>query len=242
MAVFNAAARDRGIRVAEFQHGLVTRNHDAYNVTPRLAASPGYRATQPNTFLAYGRWWNDQFNAPVDERVVLGNPARTDALRSWAPAGERTKLLVLGDGIDTAASLELFASLKSQIPAPVRVVYRPHPLERPSELVASLEAGDVDRERDLYASFASTRLVVGEASTALYEAIGLVPEIYAWDTPKSRFYLGDHPFGMLDDSVGLTSESLTERPASGTRGVATDYWAEGWETALQSFVENACAS
>src|SRR5262249_11540305 len=82
MAVFNATARDRGIRVAEFQHGLVTRGHDAYNVGSSLAASGAYRMTQPNTFLSYGEWWNGQFNAPVEQKVVVGNPHRTETLRT----------------------------------------------------------------------------------------------------------------------------------------------------------------
>jgi hypothetical protein len=81
MAVFNATARAHGVDVAEFQHGMVTRSHDAYNVSPLLAGSAAYRATQPTSFLAYGAWWNDQLNAPVRHMVVICNPHRTVRLR-----------------------------------------------------------------------------------------------------------------------------------------------------------------
>src|SRR5207342_2453626 len=83
MAVFNATARRLGVTVAEFQHGMVSKGHDAYNVAPTLAASEAYRRTQPTAFLAYGSWWNDQFNAPVDGKVVIGNPHRTETLGGW---------------------------------------------------------------------------------------------------------------------------------------------------------------
>ena len=84
MAVFNTTARELGVTVAEFQHGMVTRGHDAYNVAPRLAASPAYQLTQPTAFLGYGSWWNDQFNAPVEERVVV---ATRTGPRACAPGG-----------------------------------------------------------------------------------------------------------------------------------------------------------
>ena len=79
MAVFNATAREYGVGVAEFQHGLVTGGHDVYNVAPALEQSEAYRRTLPDYFLGYGAWWNRQFNTPT-RKVVIGNPHRA---RFW---------------------------------------------------------------------------------------------------------------------------------------------------------------
>lgn len=235
MAVFNATARELGTTVAEFQHGLVTRGHDAYNVAPRLAASPAYRRTQPSAFLGYGRWSNDQFNAPVDERVIIGNPHRTETLRSWRAEPTRSTVLVLGDGVETEAHLALCRRLSAGLPSPLRVVFRPHPLER-AALGTSAPGVDVDPTSDLYDSLASAQAVVGEATTALFEALGLVPRIIVWDTDKSRFYLGDHPFERFADAAELIETLAATDGGSARVDLAEAMWADDWQGRFSRFV------
>jgi hypothetical protein len=229
MAVFNATARELGVTVGEFQHGMVTRGHDAYNVAPRLAASAAYRMTQPAAFLGYGAWWNRQFNAPVDSKVVIGNPHRTESLRSWQPERTRFTVLVLGDGVETEAYLGLCRRLAASAPPPLRVVFRPHPLEREQVRRGGSGSVPIDAAPDLYTSLAAAHAVVGEASTALFEAVGTVPRIFVWDTDKSRFYLGDHPFARFTDPAEVAG-MLTSEDAGNLRGdVAGAMWADDWQ-------------
>jgi hypothetical protein len=236
MAVFNHEARERGVVVAEFQHGMVTRGHDAYNVAPRLAADPGYGRTQPTAFLGYGSWWNGQFNAPVADRVPLGNPHRDETLRDWSPGVIRRTVLVLGDGIETDAYLTFCQTLGAAVPAGLDVVFRPHPMERAR--VVGRQAVSVDAGADLYESFRSAHAVVGEASTGLFEAVGLVDRIFVWDTVKSRFYLGDHPFARFEDAAGL-AELLRSREAGMTEPTFADaMWAKDWRRRFSDFVAN----
>lgn len=232
MAVFNAVARDRGVRVAEFQHGMVTRGHDAYNVAPILAGSEAYRRTQPDTFLAYGDWWLDQFSAPVDERLSVGNPYRTAVLRGWTPQADRRNIVVLGDGVETDAHIAFAERIADLAPASSRVLFRPHPLEE-HRVHGDLELG-VDREPDLYRTLASARGVVAEASTALFEAVGLVPRVFAWDTPKSRFYLGSHPFEPALDPADLVSRLAGPDPSHAPAG--DQFWAEDWRARFEEYL------
>lgn len=98
MAVLNATARRCGVLTAEFQHGIVTAGHYAYNVAPALESSEEFRRTLPDYFLGYGAWWNRQFNAPT-ERVIIGNPHRQATLERLAGASrEEGRILVLGGG------------------------------------------------------------------------------------------------------------------------------------------------
>jgi hypothetical protein len=238
MAVLNATAREAGVPVAEFQHGMVTRGHDAYNVAPQLAGSEAYRRTQPAAFLGYGRWWNDQFNAPVDEKVVVGNPHRTETLRTWRPDSARTQVVVLGDGVETEAYLALCRRLMSIVAPPLRVVFRPHPLERPRVAGGGDRSVAIDNTPDLYASLAAARAVVAEASTALFEAVGLVPGIFVWDTDKSRFYLGDHPFQRFADPTELAGLLATGDPDRLRPDVTDAIWAEDWQGRFLRYVTN----
>lgn len=237
MAVFNATARQLGVTVGEFQHGLVTRGHDAYNVAPRLGASAGYRVTQPAVFLGYGRWSNEQFNAPVERRVVIGNPYRTETLRAWRPEAIRTTVVVLGDGVETDAYLALCRRLAARLRPPLRVVFRPHPLERASVARGGDPGVSVDDASDLYGSLAAAQAVVGEASTALFEAVGLVPRIFVWDTDKSRFYLGDHPFERFADADELIERLARSDDGSPRADVTEAMWADDWQDRFMRFVD-----
>lgn len=236
MAVFNATARELGVTVAEFQHGMVTRGHDAYNVAPRLAESPAYRLTQPAAFLGYGRWWNDQFNAPVDAKVVVGNPHRTETLRTWRPDPFRTTVVVLGDGVETQAYLALCRRLAPIVPASLRVVFRPHPVERARVVIAADPDVVIDDTPDLYGSLAGAEAVIGEASTALFESVGLVPRVFVWDTDKSRFYLGDHPFERFTDPGEVAGMLATQDPRQLPSDSSDAMWADDWQGRFLRYV------
>ena len=234
MAVFNATARRAGVTVAEFQHGMVTRGHDAYNVSPSLAVNDRDRLSQPNAFLSYGSWWNEQFNAPVLSRIAIGSPHRTAALRARIAERPRESVVVLGDGFETQAHLDLCDQLAEVLPAPMRVVFRPHPRERTK--VSDMNATPVDDEPDLYSTFAGAAAVVAEASTALFEAVGLVPLVAVWDTSKSRFYLGPHDFPRIshaDDLVALLAQGVGKEPAR-----ASETWAPDWERRFRAYLDH----
>jgi hypothetical protein len=239
-AAFNAVARDLGITVAEFQHGMVTPGHDAYNVAPLLSTSEAYRRTQPSAFLAYGSWWTDQFNAPVEERVVIGNPHRSEVLRTWQPSPTRQDIVVLGDGVETAAHLELCRRIAGSVRPPLRVVFRPHPLERRRIGRDATSSVAVDHEPDLYRTFARARAVIGEASTALFEATGLVSNVMGWDTPKSRFYLGNPPFERVGDPAEMAARASEE--ADVPHDLLADHvWAPGWSDRFRGYSRTVLA-
>lgn len=230
------AARDLGIVTAEHQHGLVSAGHDAYNFAPSVAASAAYRRTLPQYFLSYGSWWQDQINAPL-AKVVIGNPHRDHRLRGWRE-GERSDILVLGDSIDRDFYRAFCRELAASAPPGLRVAFRPHPIERPQ----FAQEGErrkwqgirIDDRPDIYDSFAAAAAVVGEMSTGLFEAAGLVPGIYVMDTAKSRFGMPDHPFAKIGGA-----DELLDRLAGPGAAAPVDaeaIWASGWQQRYRDFI------
>jgi hypothetical protein len=102
-------------------------------------------------------------------------------------------------------------------------------------MAAASSAVVIDESPDLYASLGTAVAVIGETSTALFEAIGIVPRVFVWDTPKSRFYLGDHPFERFAGVEELAA--MVAVPRAATRVPADDVWAEGWDERFQRFVD-----
>jgi hypothetical protein len=241
MAVVNSTCRELGIAVAEYQHGIATAGHDAYNVSAVLERSDSYRRTMPDFFLGYGSWWNRQFNAPT-EKVVIGNPHRAAILDRPMPAKrERRVILVLGEGVETPAYLDFCRELGGLVSTEYAVVFRPHPLER--SRVFALPAGvaqgfRIDRDPDIYPSLAGADTVVAELSTGLFEAVGLTRRIFVWNTAKSRFGLPEHPFGSFDtvgSLAGMIDRDSGEGSVSGL--AAEEIWAPDWQGRFRGFTE-----
>jgi hypothetical protein len=238
MAAFNLAAREQGIKVAEFQHGAVTSGHDVYNVAPCVAANPAYRRCLPDAFLGYGSWWNTQFNLPIEKRVI-GNPHR-EAVRQAGSLHERepNRILVLGDGRELETHFALCQQLSLRLSGWL-VVFRPHPEERVRVLqidATAIEGFAIDRESDIYVSLAKSEAVVAELSTGLFDGVGLARRIFVWDTPKSRFGLPTHPFSSFSDVAELVAAMGAPQEGNLSSEQLDSIWASGWRKRFVTFL------
>jgi hypothetical protein len=243
-ATFNRAAHEANIPVAEFQHGMVSSGHDAYNYAPSLVATDAFRNILPGFFLGYGRWWNEQIGVPL-RKLELGNPYRTEYLARLphGRAAEKT-VLVLGDGIETARIVAFARTLSARLGSSYRVTFRPHPHERDavfSGRIGMPSGVALDRELDIYRTFMRTRSVVGDASTALFEAIGIVPQILVWASARSAFFLPRHPFGTFQDVDGAVQEIEHQRGGVLSPSEIEAIWCPDWRARYERFLDDAIA-
>lgn len=237
-AAVMAAANHLDIVTAEYQHGLISRGHDAYNFSLDVLDLPALRHCLPRYVLTYGDWWNQQMCLPV-ERVTVGNPHRSYVLEGLEPEGSRRDVvLFLGDGLDTAASLKMAATLAKTIsPVGLRLIFRPHPLERQQiSKMAIAETIAIDQVPDISTSMAGVVAVIGETSTGLFEAAGLAKRVFVWDTPKSRFALGEHLFETFETAEELTAK--LGQPSSRPSSAADELWAPNWRMNYARFLRD----
>ena len=239
-ATLVAAAREQDVKTAEYQHGAVSSGHDAYNLAPALRDSQDYRRTLPDHFLAFGAWWAEQINMPVS-KIALGNPHREAQLATLQrPAHAGRDILLLGDGIEADKYLELARQLVPRVAGrDLRVVFRPHPIERPAVEAAFGSGTDgvaIDPNPDIYASLAAAHAVVSEQSSGLFEAVGLASRVFVWNTAKSRFGLPSHPFRTADSADHLAA--LLDDPHAGTmaREATAAIWATDWRANYEQFL------
>lgn len=227
-ALFNAACHDNGIEVVEYQHGVITRAHEAYNLSGVWRSMPGIQRALPCAIWLYGPWWGTQINLPV-ELQVIGNPHRESSLTPpGAPDSRDGEVLVLGDGIDTAFYENFCADLARALPGH-QVVFRPHPVERRRALARQRDGSEryrLDLTADIYAAFARARWVAAEVSTGLFEVVGTQACPIVIDTAKSRFYLPDSPFPRVENAEHLASMITRKSPA--TDAAVDSFWPLGW--------------
>ncbi len=225
-AVF--AAKALGMDVLEFQHGAFSKGHEAYNFAPAVLRDEAYRATFPDKLLCFGEWWADQLDVPV-QKIIIGNPNRHISARVGGAGLDLKQVLVLGDGIDTNRYLDLCSAIAGPLKDKgFTVAFRPHPLERSAASLGQRTDFQIERSADIYVALNNSHTVISEASTGLFDAIGVSPNILVWNTPKASFTFPNHPFREFSDIDHLFD--LMSDGENGSRKTSADsFWAPHWE-------------
>ncbi len=233
---FNKMLKRKGIISIELQHGYITKNNIMYNYAKNIVSDDRVAAGLPNYIFTYGEWWNTQMNCPI-EKVSIGNPYHDLCVKGLRRKNRNTKsILVIGIGENTEKSVVLAAQLADHLKE-YQICFRPHPGERENALRTIKNENlsvEIDDQVDLYTSLASRSIVVGEVSTVLFEAAGIVDRIFVWNTEYTRAFLPEHPFEIFDtleqllERIDLRDESLN--------GQNESFWAKGWEKNYHEFI------
>lgn len=158
-----------------------------------------------------------------------------------APKAQDAKVLVLGDGHDTAKYLELCENLANALGSAAVVLFRPHPLERarvnekhPGGFVGQVH---IDVNSDIYKSLKEANILISEVSTGLFEAIGLVSKVFIWNTHKSRFAFPEHPFQCFTDVNELTRMIIDENVGQVSAQQIQSIWAPNWRQHYLNYIK-----
>ncbi len=239
--------KNRGILSAEHQHGTIYENHYAYNYGAAVLESKEYRAHFPDFFLAYGSYWNTKTNIP-SEKVVIGNPHYRERLNTI----ERTKtgvpgknvILITSSSTNPGRVVRFAKSLLEIVDRDAfRILFRPHPSERPlmheryGEILDS-DGIELDEEPDVYVSLARARFLVSEPSTVVYEAIGLCDRIFILDVPSAGFYFPGSPFPVVANPGDLFTAPGARDDRSGSGPLPPEsIWSRDWRRNYRNFID-----
>jgi hypothetical protein len=236
----------RGIVTAEHQHGLISVNHEAYNFGDGVARSSFVKAL-PQYVLAYGPSWLQGVRTP--SRVcVIGNPDLSDAIdrldTRLTPA--RPTVLFISAMLNPARYRQVVHDLQRHLAGgDVLIRFRPHPMERARaaqtyEPILSLPQVALDQSPTIHESIINASVVIGDFSTALFEATALGRPVAMLDGEQARQHVPDGaiPFLPSDrDALTFVDETLRSTPSPGARENA-GLWAPHWRRSYREFVAN----
>lgn len=199
-------AKSNSIKVAEYQHGFINKFHLAYNYGSWVIKDNFCNNYLPDVFLSYGDYWNNTIRIPVPS-VSIGNPYLSEYTPTKSQQ-QKPSALVLGAGVGTEfiirRTLELCKVFKAMN---LETYFRPHPLEWANakqqyhELVTN--GIHLDTFSDLYDSFSKSSIVVGELSTALFEARRFSNDVYLVGNSYDEYFGGDTAtlFPSVDEGI-----------------------------------------
>ena len=232
-----AAAQERGIPVAEFQHGSMDRGHLAYD----------YRGWEQVPYFAdhlltWGKAWYRDTALP--QHCKLHPVGASHIESSMRQAGQRSvrcekRLLVLSQGPDAENLMESVIQY-SRLRPDWEIVVRPHPSESVSNLSTHLQSLDsdiggrihVDKESSLAQACSQASVVFGVNSTSLVESLLGGCKVVMLHLPCSAPYFQP----LLDDGEARavhSGEELADCIEALPQGSARSYFAEP--------VEDVCA-
>lgn len=228
-----AQMKARGIHVVEPQHGWIGPGHGAYNFGAAMSR-PELRAAIPDELLTFGRFWSESVRYG-GEVTTIGKPHFERAVEAAPPIEDRAReVLVVSSVGEPDRTSDFVLSLAEALPRSWSVRFRPHPSERHSclerypRLIASPKVM-IDERTDVYESLAASRLVVGVASTVLFEAAGMGCGVFVRNTPYVPYIVGDL-FGVpLSERDGIDRVVATAQHWVTSAGASTSDATTFWE-------------
>ena len=170
-AILNYALHDSDVRIAEPQHGCISKAHVNYNFSSHIKNSKEYRLFLPDDYLSYGKYWSKSINAPFTKYDV-GSPHQSVNFIYNTKKIKRKKILLVSDGINTNLLPNLAKKIFISLNKKYEILIRPHPIENVQNYKNNKYSNyfKIDLEENVYKSLSDKEVVVSEMSTVLYEA------------------------------------------------------------------------
>lgn len=229
-------ARDEGITTAEIQHGTVARTMPAYNWANALCQSATLKHHIVDYFLTYGAFWHDRLQIPAKCHEI-GSAWFSRQSKRYKQSGEAI-LFCLQNNCN--AFIPFIKSVAAHFPQK-HIIVRHHPSYKElfvNSGIADIKNIIIDHNSDIYKTFSQASIVIGESSTALFEALALGKRVYV---------LGQSPvtksiFSGVPVTYFITPEELLELIAERSTGKITPelqhaFFCPDWKQRYLAFLD-----
>lgn len=241
-----ALAHERGIEVAELQHGWMGSSHAAYNAG-RVMRERDLERCLPDTVLGYGEYWGRDIRY-AGRFVPIGKPSLDPLSLRPVPWEDRPRrVLFVSSNFEHELVDRTLGALRDALPRDWRIALRPHPVERATAAmrhagILARDGIDLDLSADGGAALGSSRAVIGFSSTMLFEALAYGCHVAVVDSALAEHYAAADIFpvrirGDLSDVRAATSAFVVE-PTSVERHIAESVWQPGAVPAFRAFASS----
>lgn len=251
-ATVTKRAKEMGIKVGEFQHGIVTKAHPAYNYGQELKNDEEFSKYLPDFFLVCGDFWRTQVRGPF-KTVTIGNPhfwgnlsAKVSKERIDNEKKEyRSKkiVLIISQGTITNITVNLAKNLSKLLDNKYYIIFRLHPgevgfKERYRELYSHKNI-EISKSEDIYELISRSNYVVGVYSTTIFEAFSFGKPVFVLDHPLSRLNI-PREIGIWFNTPQELAELIKNSDELKTRSNTNIeyFWNSHWKENYLNFLKN----
>jgi hypothetical protein len=204
---------------AEFQHGLVSRNHHAYNYGEQFILSTLTKNLLPKYFLTFGKYWSEQIRIP-GKKIEVGFPylqekaALAKLKRQYHPG---INILVVSDGTLPEFYVDLVRKLSSEkYKCSIKVIFKLHPVEVPLLKVwygslARIKNVVIKTYESIYDIITDADILVGCASTVMFEALQFFLKPFVYVNDLSSAHINNSYFSTFNGVDDLLRQIREEK-------------------------------
>jgi hypothetical protein len=229
-----------GIKTAEFQHGIIAKNHYAYNYHETLANSE-YRDYLPDFFLTFGEFWGKQISLP-SKIITIGHPYLVEMkqqIKLQSAVVKKRQILVVSAACTPKELSKVVLALQKQLnPEHFEIRFRPHPVEKrylDSRYRDLKKAGIKFSLENFYDSIIDTDIIIStEVSTTLFEALLFEKQIFVQNNPFLAYYFEPNifeTFQNVDDLAALIQKGQPKKYSP------EYFWESNWRENYRTFIE-----
>lgn len=235
--VFN----DWGVVTAEYQHCAIDRHWD-YMYGKSVAESAIYREYMPQYLLTWGSYWTRDINVPANI-YKIGNPTVQREIENFKKlkldVDAEFRILIITDD-EHEWYVNFIHYLLENLSTDFRIIVKLHPLlldaAKYYEPFLYNERVEVKREGWIYDYFTMCKYVVGDTSTALYEAAAVGKDVFIVDNEMIGNYTQGE-FGIKIKNGQQFIEKMNIQREE--RFCDEDFFGNDWRKNYQTFLRDA---
>jgi len=230
------AAKDLKIPIGEYQHGLISLAHPAYNYSAGLSDS--YKYYMPDFYMSYGKYWIKNSRIPI-KVMEIGNPYLSDSASCYGQIVKKEQLLYISSAVTPERYVKEVIWLNNRLAdIGCSVIFRHHPSETARlETVYKpiIDAGIKIDTQPLYDTLKYTKYLVGDYSTVFFEAALFDCFIFVIKTSYNKENIDLERFNSC-----LSMEEIVENIIfkKFKRTDSNDFWNENWRSKYHQLIDN----
>lgn len=185
-------AKENGIVTGEFQHGVISRSHMAYNYGDAIFKSETYKSYLPDFILTYGDYWNEQIRIP-SKKITIGNPHFYEMIKKYNNIKEqKNSILIVSQQTMTEKFFKIAKYLSDGFKN-YKILLKLHPeqkyFDEKYKEISKYSNIKVTNSGDIYEYIAKYENIVACYSTTIFEALGFNKKLFILDNAISREYI-----------------------------------------------------
>jgi len=175
------AAKSLKIKTAEFQHGIIFKNHFTYNLGKKLLSTSNYANYYPDFLLLWGKHWLSQ-SSTHSKKISIGNEwfhfltkQRKESINKIL-----SSILIICSTVEDDYYLKVLENLQKNRR---KLFIRFHPLYVKPEHIETVtnkfgSTVEIDKSKDIHEAFYKYEYVISEFSTVNYEGVFINDNTY----------------------------------------------------------------
>ncbi|GAB6189629.1 hypothetical protein JCM30566_13700 [Marinitoga arctica] len=238
-------SKELGIKVVEFQHGLITKSHIAYNYGDAIFKNTEYKKYLPDYLLTYGEFWNKNMRIPV-KKITIGNPHfwyNYNKINTSKELKEnnKKKILIISQGTLTNIYVKIAKELSKKLSSDYEIIFKLHPgkvafEERYKEL-ENYNNIIIKKDEDIYELINISDYIVSIYSTTIFEAVALNKPVYIYQHPLSEAYIPKE-IGIWFNDVNELYEMIKNDIKSKKNYDINYFWNKNWKENYIKFLKD----